>query len=207
MACRGRILVWWDRGFDASGRAIRPDARSAGRDLWEQACKQTIAAIHDVGPAAELMENAVAQVSRYLDRTGAPLSPRKHGLLMVVFCRALRRYAAKSARLELLGGTNDVSGRTVDDGWLARTNARLELERIVRQLSDRNAEVLMLRAAGFEWKQIAQIFGTSAAAVRNSFWREIGRIRWKLAGQQECHPVPTCATLIGYVPVSRNSDR
>jgi DNA-directed RNA polymerase specialized sigma24 family protein len=207
MACRGRILVWWDRDFDASGRAIRPDARSAGRDLWEQACKQTIAAINDVGPAAELMENAVAQVSRYLDRTGAPLSPRKHGLLMVAFCRALRRYAAKSARLELLGGTNDVSGRTVDDGWLAQTNARLELEKIVRQLSDRNAEVLMLRTAGFEWKQIAQIFGDSVAAVRNSFWREIGRIRWKLAGGQEYHPVPTRATLIGYVPVSRNSER
>jgi hypothetical protein len=48
------------------------------------------------------MENTVAQVSRYLDRIGAPLSTRKHGLVLVAFCRALRRYAAKSSRLELV---------------------------------------------------------------------------------------------------------
>jgi hypothetical protein len=48
------------------------------------------------------MENTVAQVSRYLDRIGAPLATRKHGLLLVAFCRALRRYAAKSSRLELV---------------------------------------------------------------------------------------------------------
>jgi DNA-directed RNA polymerase specialized sigma24 family protein len=207
MACTGRIFVWWDRDFDTSRRLIRSDARSAGRDLWEQACQHTIAAIHDVGPAAELMENAVAQVSRYLDRIGAPMSSRKHGLVMVAFCRALRRYAAKSARLELMGGTNDLSGHTVDDRWLARTNARLELERIVRQLSDRNAEVLMLRAAGFEWKQIAQIFGSSVAAVRNRFWREIERVRWNLAAPYEDRRIPARATLLGYVPVSRNSER
>jgi hypothetical protein len=152
MACTGRILVWWDRDFDTSGRRIRSDARSAGRDLWERACQHTVTAIHDVGPAAELMENAVAQVSRYLDRIGAPMSSRKHGLVMVAFCRALRRYADKSRRLELLGGTNDLSGHTVDDHWLVRANARLELERIVRQLTHRNAEVLTLRAAGFEWE-------------------------------------------------------
>jgi DNA-directed RNA polymerase specialized sigma24 family protein len=197
MACPRRILVWWDRDFDTSGRQIRSDARSAGRALWEQACQQTIAAIHDVAPAAELMENAVAQVSRYLDLIDAPASSRKQGLVAVAFSRALRRYAAKSARLELLGGTNDLSGHTVDDGWLARANARLELERIVRQLTDRNAEILMLRAAGFEWKQIAQIFGTSAAGARNSFWREIGRIRWSLGGAAERSSAPGRLTPIG----------
>ena len=33
-------------------------------------------------PLTELMENSVAQVSRYLDRIGAPESSQKHGLLM-----------------------------------------------------------------------------------------------------------------------------
>jgi hypothetical protein len=62
MACPGRIPVWWDRDYDAAGRPIRPDVRSAGRDLWEQASQQTMAAFDDHGPAAELMEYAMAQV-------------------------------------------------------------------------------------------------------------------------------------------------
>jgi DNA-directed RNA polymerase specialized sigma24 family protein len=99
--------------------------------------------------------------------------------------RELRRYAAKSARLELLGSSNDLADHSADDGWLTQANARLELERIVRQLSDRSAGVLTLRAAGYEWKEIAQIFRTSVAAIRNSFWREIEKVRWNLGGSAQ----------------------
>jgi hypothetical protein len=35
----------------------------------------------------------------------------------------------------------------------------------------------MLRAAGYEWKEIAQVFGTTVAAIRNGFWREIEKMR------------------------------
>ena len=151
--------------------------RLAAHEIWEQACQRTQVLLADHGPAAELMENTVAQVSRYLDRIGAPLSTRKHGLLLVAFCRALRRYAAKSSRIELVGGSDELSNHTADHAWVRQVNARLDFERIVRQLSERNAAVLTLRAAEFEWKEIAQLFGVSVAAVRNSFWREIDRLR------------------------------
>ena len=187
MACAGRTLVWWDRDFDSWGRAIRPDVRAAGHDIWEQACERTLAVTADYAPAAELMEYAVAQVSRYLDRIGAPLSSRKHGLVMVAFCRALRRYSAKATRLELLGSANDLSDHTIHDRWLAEANARLDLEKMVRRLSGRNADVLMLRAAGYEWKEIAHIFGTTVAAVRNGFWREIERMRANWLVDHEPH--------------------
>jgi len=178
MACAGRILVWWDRDFDHAGRPIRADVRSAGHDIWEQACRRTEALLGDRAPAAELMENSVLQVSRYLDRTSTPLTARKHGLLLVAFCRALRRHAAKMSRWDLVGGSAELSIHTIDEGWAAQVNARLDLENIVRQLTERNGNVLMLRAAGYEWKEIAQLLGTSVAAVRNSFWRELARIRW-----------------------------
>lgn len=181
MACTGRTFVWWDREVDQSGHPIRPDVRSAGREIWELACRRTLAELADHAPAAELMENAVAQVSRYLDRIGAPLSSRKHGLLMVAFCRNLRRHATRSARLELAGASTELENRIADECWVAQVNARLELEGIVRQLSDRNANVLLLRAAGYEWKEIADLFGTSVASLRNGFWRAIRRIRWELA--------------------------
>ena len=125
MACAGTILVWWDRDFDTGGRPIRSDVRSAARELWQQACHETKVSLADDGPAAELMENAVAEASRYLDRIGAPLSSRKHGLVMIVFCRALRRYRARSSRLELVGASTDFSDLAIANGWLAQADARL----------------------------------------------------------------------------------
>jgi hypothetical protein len=137
-----------------------------------------MAAVADNGPAAELMENTVAQVSRYLDRMGAPLCSRKHGLVMLAFARALRRYAAKQSRLELLGGSAELASHARSGSWIAQANARLDLESMVRRLSDQNAEVLMLRAAGYQWKEIANLLATSVASLRTSFWREIDEIRW-----------------------------
>jgi len=163
-----RALCWWDRDVDRAGRPIRPDVRLAGHEIWEQACQRTHVLLADYGPAAELMEYAVAQVSRYLDRIGAPPSTRKHGLLLVAFCRALRRYAAKSRRVELVGEPDELSNRTINNAWVRQVDARLDLERIVRQLSERNAAVLTLRAAAYEWKEIALLLGVSVAAVRKS---------------------------------------
>jgi DNA-directed RNA polymerase specialized sigma24 family protein len=177
MACAGRILAWWDGDVDRAGRPIRPDVRLAAHEIWEQVCQRTQALLADQSPAAELMENTVAQVSRYLDRIGAPLSTRKHGLLLVAFSRALRRYAAKSSRLELVGGSCELSNLAEDNTWARQINARLDFEKIVRQLSERNAAVLTLRAAEYEWKEIAHLFGVSVAAIRNSFWREIEKVR------------------------------
>jgi DNA-binding NarL/FixJ family response regulator len=123
------------------------------------------------------MENAVMQVSRYLDRIEAPLSCCKHRLLMVAFSRALRRHAARLNRLEFVGGSDELSGRLTADMRTAQVDARLDLENVVRKLSQRNSAVLLLRAAGFEWKEIASMLGSSAAAVKNGFWREIARLR------------------------------
>ena len=137
-----------------------------------------MAAVDDHGPAAELMEYAVAQVSRYLDRVGAPMASRKHGLVMLAFCRALRRYRAKLNRLEFVGSSHELAKRAPTKSWEGEAHARLELENLVRRLGRKNADVLMLRAAGYEWKDIATLFGVSATALRNAFWREVDRLRW-----------------------------
>lgn len=176
MASAGSRLVWWDREVDTQGQPIRSDVRAAGRDLWTEACQQTMAALGDHGPAAELMESTIAQVSRYLDRAGAPMASRKHGLVMVAFRRALGRYRARLSRLELIGGSDELSKCGSSHNWIAQADVHLELERLVRRLSPKNADILMLRAAGFEWKEIASLFRESSASLRNRFWREIGQL-------------------------------
>lgn len=158
------------------GRPIRADVRLAGHEIWELACQRTYAVLDDHGPAAELMENSVAQVSRYLDRIGAPKTSEKHGLLMVAFCRGLWRYAAKLNRLEFVGGSSELACRTLDESWTAHMNARLELAEIVRRLREDHGSALVLRAAGYEWGEVAQILGKPSAAIRISFWRDIKRI-------------------------------
>jgi hypothetical protein len=72
-----------------------------------------------------------------------------------------------------VGGSGELSSRTLDEGWVGHVNARLELERIARKLSDTNGIVLMLRAAGYEWEDDGQILGKSSAAIRMSFWRDV----------------------------------
>jgi DNA-directed RNA polymerase specialized sigma24 family protein len=185
-----RILSWWDREVDRKGRQIRGDVRSAAREVRKEACRRTQSLLADPAQAADVMEDSVAQVSRYLDRIGAPSSSPKNGLLLLAFSRALRRLVAKSGRLEPAGGAVELSIRVIDHGWSRQVDARLDLENIVRKLSERNSLVLALRAAGYNWEEVARLLGTSVATVRNSFWREIREVRQKLqVDEKQRHPI------------------
>ena len=178
MAVSMTRLTWWDREIDDAGRPIRPDVRSSAQEIWNEACRRTQAVLADNAAAAELMEYSVAHVSRYLDRHAAPSCGRNmNGLLLLAFSRALKRRAGKVNRIESIGGSSDLANRAADDTWSRQVDARLDLQRIVRQLSERSSTVLALRWAGFDWKEIAQLLGTSVAVVRNGFWREISELR------------------------------
>jgi DNA-directed RNA polymerase specialized sigma24 family protein len=168
--------VWWDRDLDSSGREIRADVRAAGHEIWPNACRQARSLLGDVSDAAELMEQSVAQVSQYLDRSGAsPFSQNTRGILMCAFCRALRRYAMKLHRLQLVGRTADLSERVRAPSWEALVDLRLELEKLGCDLSDKSREMLGLRRRGFDWKEIAEALHMSETAARTAFWREIRR--------------------------------
>ena len=174
MSVSMKRLTWWDREIDDGGRPIRSDVRLAAQEIWQEACRRTQAVLADNAAAAELMEYSVAQVSRYLDRHAAPSCGRNmQGLLLLAFSRVLKRRAGKANRLESIGGSSDLANHTADDRWSRQVDARLDLERIVRNLSEQNGTVLALRWAGFDWKEIARLLGTSVAMVRNRFWREI----------------------------------
>ena len=206
-----RILPWWDRESDRAGRLIRADVRSAAQEIWTEACRRTETLLADRGQAAELMEESVAQVSRYLDRIEAPKSCPKNGLLLLAFSRSLRRLAAKSRRLQFAGGAFDLSSLVVDCRWSCQMDARLELENIARNLSDTNGAVLALRHAGYNWDEVAQRFGTSVTSIRNSFWREVKDLRKRLRSNSErpCYDTPTThhGDLTPFVCTSTTSDR
>jgi len=188
MAGSEKTAFWWDREVDSAGRLIRADVRLAAHEIWEEACRRSQALVADDALAADLMECCITQVSRYLDRKASPLCSRNmNGLLMLAFSRALQRRAAKLNRLESVGGTSDLSNHAVDQRWSRQVEARLDLENIVRQLSERSGTILALRWAGYDWKEIAQLLGTSVSMVRNVFWREIKKMRRTLRNEQFGH--------------------
>jgi predicted transcriptional regulator len=174
-------VTWWDREIDSGGRPIRVDVRLAAHEIWHEACRRTQALTADNAQAADLMERSVTQVSRYLDRRGAPLCSQKmNGLLMLAFSRALQRSVAKLKRLESVGGTNELCNQAIDECWGRQVEARLDLDKMIRRMSERGRTILALRWAGYEWKEIAQLLGTSVAKVRGGFWREIKNARRSL---------------------------
>jgi DNA-directed RNA polymerase specialized sigma24 family protein len=127
------------------------------------------------------MDSTVAQVSRYLDRGGVMVFSRQiDGLLMIAFRRALYRRAAKLKRLKTFGGTGELSNRAVDRRWMRQVHARLELEQIVRLLSERSRTILALRYAGYTWKEAAQLLSASVPALRSAFWRDVARVKSEL---------------------------
>jgi hypothetical protein len=175
--------VWWDKEVDAAGRPIRLDVRTAAHQIWDAARRQAQHLLGDASEAPELMENAVAQVSRYLDRSGAELfTQNAAGILMCAICRSLRRYARKLSRLELVGGSTELSERRIAPDWTALVELRLDLERLTRSLNDKSRTMLDLRRSGFDWKEIADVLHMTDIAARAAFWREVKRARSKAAG-------------------------
>ncbi len=175
------VALWWDRDADRAGRPIRPDVRAAAHGIWPCACRQAESLISDCSQAADIMENTVAQVSRYLDRNGVVVFSREmEGLLMTAFQRALYRRIAKLRRVETWGGTGELSHRLVDRTWAHRVHAHLELEQVVGLLCERSRTILTLRYAGYTWKESAKLLGASVPALRSAFWRDVARVKREL---------------------------
>lgn len=183
------VPLWWDRDVDHAGRLIRPDVRAAAHGIWGCACRRAESLNSDCSQAADLMESTVAQVSRYLDRGGVLVFSREiDGLLMIAFQRALYRHAAKLRRLETFSGPGEMSNRAVDRTWARQVHAQLELEQIVRLLSERSRTILALRYAGYTWKEAAQMLSVSVPALRSAFWRDVARVKSELNNHRSAVP-------------------
>jgi len=178
MARPRKPVFWWDHDVDRSGRPIRSDVRAAAHHIWDKACRRVQTVLGDTSDAPELMERSVEQVSRYLDRAGAGLfTQNTKAILMCAFCRSLRRYAARLHRLQLVGGSAELSERQFAPDWTALVDVRLDLERLARSLTHKCRTMLGLRSSGFDWKEIAEVLQMTDISARSAFWREVKRAK------------------------------
>jgi hypothetical protein len=195
-----RTSLWWDRELDSTGRPLRVDVRRAAHEVWGQACLRVQAVLGDSSDAAPLLENSVSQVSRYLDRRGSPLHAEDtSGLLMCALCRAVRRYALKLGRVELVGDFREFyeplpGGRSCGP---SKEDCRLDAEKALRRLSPRARTMLDLRQVGFEWKEIGEFFKTTDCAARTEFSRELKKARIRNAGTKTENQPAGCSKAAG----------
>jgi hypothetical protein len=129
----------------------------------------------DSAAVKPLMELAVAVVSRYLIRHGAPLRRgTTKTLVRTRFRRALQRHVSKLSLREIGGGCNDL-----EEAILAFVNsgrsfsACMNSERVVRLLSSKSRAILGLRDLGYTWKEIAYWLGVKESIARKIFYEEL----------------------------------
>jgi hypothetical protein len=174
-------FAWWDQEFDAAGRPIRLDVRMAAQQFWKSACHKTRALVGEPWDAAALLERAVAQVSRYLDRRAvAPLSQDAGRVLRCAFYRGLRRHAARLRRNRSSDVANEISAASVSRQCTTKEDCKLDAEKTARHLTGRAQDMYQLRCVGHDWNEIAEVFGTTSVAARAEYSREIRRVRSKL---------------------------
>jgi hypothetical protein len=178
-------LVWFDREFDSTGKPIRTDVREAAKRKWPQLCAFARRRLgdHDL-EIQELFEKSVERVSQYLDRKKAPPQDAS-ALLALKFRQELYELGRRFDRLMVTGSNRDIEAMLGRDEWGAETDRHIFLEELVRHLSKQNGTALRLRAAGYDWSEIAKMVRSNSSTIRNNFWREVRRVFSELTEIEE----------------------
>ena len=173
--------VWWDREIDREGGSIRPDVREAAQQIWKNACGLAKTLLGDMTDVAEIMEECVARVSHSLDsRNQESFSQNTSALLWVSFRNSVLNRAAKLRREEPIADS-EMLEPVAARGSLEAIESQIDLERLVRRLSPRSRTVLILRYAGYDWKEIAALLQITVPAAKNNFRRELRETQTHLA--------------------------
>jgi hypothetical protein len=175
--------MWWDRDDD-QGRQLRADVRQAAHDLWPIALTRVQRCALDAAEAAELIEAAVAYVSRHLDEMQTPaFDARVRPLLSLHFSQSLRRLAAKADRLVFVGNSEDIeqyANSQAAHEWSAEINNQIDLETLFRRIKGNCRTVIIMRLH-HEWEVIAAKTGSQPATIRQRYRRCLRRVSSSVA--------------------------
>jgi DNA-directed RNA polymerase specialized sigma24 family protein len=178
------FFPWWDREIDEdNGRPFRADVREAAHRVWKWVRVKAREILGDPSDAAEVLESSVKIISRYLDKNNVPLHSADPGGLLTLACyRALCRLARRRSRIELVGTSSELAEILRAPDWRDEFDRRLFLEALSQQLDLKSRGILRLRIAGYDWKEIGRMLGMTAAALRQSFWRDVRKAHLQLLG-------------------------
>lgn len=176
--------IWWDRDRDERGNALRSDVREAAQRIWPRLLQLAKRVLRDPeGEALSILENVVDTVSAYLDAKQIPLHD-PGGLLTTAFKRELYRRSGEEKRVVNIGDSAELADWLRSSDSASEADQRILFEEIVHALKPRNRAILRLRAAGYEWGEIAEmaLFKMNPSTLRNDFWRDVRRASTEILG-------------------------
>jgi DNA-directed RNA polymerase specialized sigma24 family protein len=176
------LPAWWDREFDSSGKPIRTDVRAAAIKVWESVCALVAGIRGNSAEAQELLERAVASVSKYLDKNdvGTEGSQDPGGLLVVAVHRLAWRLSRRESRIQSIGSANELADILRAPDWIGEADRRIFLDKLLSALRPETRTVLRLRMEDLEWEEIGNMLQIDASLARTRFWRDVRKAYLKM---------------------------
>lgn len=192
--------LWWDREVDDDGVQIREDVRQAAHELWPICSARVETTLGDLADAPELMESAVAHVSRYLTRyRTSPFYPQAKSLLSLHFCQELKRRAGRQGRVQPVGLAMDlepfVRESSSCSSWVEEFDLWLDIEKLHSQITDRSWLIFAMRHLGHDWPEISEKLGIAISTAQNHFRSDFKQAWARLHNAaKSAKPMPTGAS-------------
>jgi hypothetical protein len=163
--------LWWDRDVDDQGVPIRDDVRRAAQELWPTCCSRTRAKFGDTADAAELMEDTVSSVSRYLTKHRAPpFYPQAKSLVSLHFEQSLKRLARRLGRVVAVGLVPDLEALSAPSwDWVLEIHVWHDFEKLHDEVDDRGWIECAMRFLGHGWPEVAEKLGIAISTAKNHF--------------------------------------
>jgi DNA-directed RNA polymerase specialized sigma24 family protein len=167
---------FWNIETDRSGNPVSADVRVAAHQVWPVVLREVHWRCGDESEAAEIIEQAMLQTSRYLNRPGSagPVQSMP-GLVLTISRRLLRRRSRNWPRFQCLNWGNQRALSVAD--WEDQANRAILVRELTSRLSHESARILTLRMGEYGWEEIALILNTTVSAAKNRFWRELGSLK------------------------------
>jgi len=176
MATPHRYPQFWNIETDTSGKPVSAAVHLASNQVWPIVLREVQRRSGDEIEAADIIEKAMLQTSAYLEQLGSA-GPVKNmpGLVLTIARRLLRRRSKQWPRF-LRTECEDLPDLSVAY-WEEQANRAILVGELVSRLSKEVVRILELRMAEYSWGAIALLLHTTVPAVRNRFWREVGRLK------------------------------
>ena len=175
------VWIWQSEG---SGATVETDLLDAARRNWARVLSYARRYEQDSSIAADILEAVLRAISRARRARRISGNPIRNldSYLYVAFVRRLNRHVARQPKIQFIGSLQDLdafsgidtrgSPPTVEDELLARE--------LLKYMTGRPRDMLILRTSGYSWKEVARFLGTTANSAQVLFNKGIGKARSRI---------------------------
>ncbi len=175
----------WIQSRDKRGRPIDPKVLDAAQRNWGRVLEYVRRELQDAPRAAEILERVVHSVSNAMRRNFHRQRVKDlDAYLYWAFTRKVRKIVARERMIQYVAFSEDlVPLETAQDSkWVHKIEDEILLKQLLGYLEERPRGMVLLRAGGYSWKEVARALGISVNNALVQFNHAIEKSR-KLVGK------------------------